>query len=201
MHNNHLYSPHLKLAKNYWKNFLKKGDIAIDATLGNGNDSLFLAKLLLIRDKGRLYCFDIQKEALVKSKNYLNKNLKKENFKNITFFLDSHEDFKKMIDTKVNLIVYNLGYLPRSDKTITTKVKSTLLSLKSAFKILDDKGAVSIMCYPGHPEGQKEEIALLDYLKKIDNKKFSISYHKWLNKEKAPSFIWIEKKQISSHEI
>ncbi|NGX28451.1 MAG: hypothetical protein K940chlam1_00630 [Candidatus Anoxychlamydiales bacterium] len=194
MPNSHLYFPHLKLAQSYWKKFLKKGDVAIDATVGRGHDSNFLAPLLLGKDLGELFCIDIQEKAITTSKNLLDKELRKELFKNITFILDSHEDFKKNIDIKVNLIVYNLGYLPRGDKTVTTKVKSTLLSLESAFKILADKGAISIMCYPGHTEGQKEEIAILDYLRNIDNKKFNICYHKWINKEKAPSLIWIEKK-------
>ena len=198
MPNSHQYSPHLKLAKSYWENFLKKGDIVIDATVGRGQDSHFLAPLLLDKDIGKLFCIDIQEKAITTSKNLLLKNLEKELFKNITFILDSHEILKNIIDIKVNLIVYNLGYLPRGDKTITTKVKTTLSSLKSAFKILDDKGAISIMCYPGHTEGQKEEVAILDYLKNIDNKKFNICYHRWINKEKAPSFIWIERKYFFS---
>ncbi|NGX34995.1 MAG: hypothetical protein K1060chlam1_01361 [Candidatus Anoxychlamydiales bacterium] len=188
--------PHLDLSKNYWKNFLDKSDIAIDATLGNGFDTLYLAKILIepANTKGKIICFDIQKKAIESSKLLLKENLKKESFKNISLLNKSHEDLTKHVTIKANLIVYNLGYLPGSDKKITTKSKTTISSIESAFKLLAKKGAISIISYPGHFEGEKEEIALIEYLKKIDKKEYNVLHFRWLNKEKAPSFFWIEKK-------
>nr|NGX30231.1 hypothetical protein [Candidatus Anoxychlamydiales bacterium] len=152
-------SPHLEYAKNYWKSFLDKSDIAIDATLGNGFDTLYLAKILIepVNATGRLFCFDIQKKAINSAKLLLKENLKKNPFKNINIFNNSHEDFTKYVKTKVNLIVYNLGYLPKSDKKITTKTKTTISSIESGFKILAKKAAISIISYSGHIEGEKEE--------------------------------------------
>ena len=185
------FSPHLKQAHDKWRGFLHKEDIAIDATCGNGHDSLILANML---ESGELFCFDIQKQAINSTLILLRDNLKTDHKDKIFFINNSHENFSKFISKKVNLIVYNLGYLPKSDKSITTKVDTTLKSLKSAFSILNEKAAISIMCYPGHEEGKKEEAAILNYLKDVDNKKFSICHYKWINKKDAPSFIWIEKK-------
>jgi len=187
------FSRHLLIAKNYWKTFLKINDIVIDATCGNGYDSLFISQILLPL-KGKLYCFDIQKKAIESTYSLLKKNLTKKDFENIILYNKSHDDFSKHIKTKVNLIIYNLGYLPKSDKTLTTKVETTLSSIQSSFNILSDNGAISITSYPGHEEGYKEEKALISFFSTLDNFKFSVCYHKWLNKEKAPSLFWIEKK-------
>jgi methylase of polypeptide subunit release factors len=139
---------HLLLAQKYWKNLLKPIDNVIDATCGNGLDSLFLKKLIY---KGKLFCLDIQKKAL-ENTHFL---LKKENvdFKNIFLIKKSHEDFSYIPKTPVKLIVYNLGYLPKSDKTITTKTKTTLKSIKNTLNLIEKDGGISITCYPGHLEG------------------------------------------------
>lgn len=188
-------SPHLELTKNYWKKFLDRSDIVIDATLGNGFDTLYLAKILIepTNAKGKLISFDIQKKAIESSKLALKENLKKDSFKNISILCKSHEDLTKYVKEKVNLIVYNLGYLPGSDKKITTKARTTISSIESGFKLLSKKGAISIISYSGHVEGEKEEKALIEYLKKIDRKEYSVLHFRWLNKEKSPSFFWIEK--------
>jgi hypothetical protein len=187
------FSPHLTLAKDYWKKFLAKDYVVIDATCGNGHDSLFISQTLQPLN-GKLYCFDIQQKAIENTYLLLKKNLSNKNFENIFFINNSHEDFLNHIKIKVNLIIYNLGYLPNSDKSLTTMVTSTISSIKSALDMLHDKGAICITCYPGHEEGEKEEKALLSFLCTLDNIKFSVCYHKWINKEKAPSLFWIEKK-------
>jgi SAM-dependent methyltransferase len=183
---------HLLLAQKYWKNLLKPIDNVIDATCGNGKDSLFLKKLIC---KGKLFCLDIQKKA-IENTHIL---LKKENvdFKNIFLIKKSHEDFSYIPKIPIKLIVYNLGYLPKSDKTITTKTKTTLKSIKNALNLIEKDGGISITCYPGHLEGQKEENALIYFLSTLNSKNLNICYHKWINKKNSPTLIWI-KKLISS---
>ena len=179
------YKAHIKKAHSLWDAFLKEDSIVIDATCGNGLDSL---KLIKIISKGKLFSFDIQKKAIENTKMLLN------GFENISYFLDSHADFSKFIKKEINLIVYNLGYLPGSDKSITTKVDSTVDSIKSGLSILANNGAISITCYPGHLEGDREEKALYQFLSSLDSRKYSICHHRWVNREKAPSLFWVEKK-------
>jgi hypothetical protein len=188
------FSPHIELAHHYWSSFLNKGDCAIDATLGNGYDLLFLAKLTLEKDKGYLYAFDIQKEALEASQNLLKENLPPKFLERINLQLASHCHFTN-IKHAVKLVVYNLGYLPKGNKEITTKVESTLKSVLDALDLVANHGAVSITCYPGHPEGKKEEAALLAFLEKLASTHWEVCYHKWLNAALAPSLIWIKRKQ------
>ncbi|MFA6118704.1 MAG: class I SAM-dependent methyltransferase [Parachlamydiales bacterium] len=193
---NNLYrfSPHLKISHEYWKNFLKKDHIAVDATCGNGYDSLVLLNILLKPLNGHLFCFDIQKKAIENTYVLLKENTEPQFLEKIIFLNESHEDFSKFIKTPINLFIYNLGYLPKGDKTLTTKKNSTLNSIKSAMQLLAEDGAISIISYPGHKEGAEEEKELIDFFVSLDRTSYSVCYHKWLNKEKAPSFFWIERK-------
>ncbi len=190
MKNKYRFSPHLKIAHSYWQTFLQRNDVVIDATCGNGQDTLFLASLLQLK---KIYGFDIQAQAIENTQKLLKKNLNKDILKNIFLFNVSHIDFSKYIKEKANLIIYNLGYLPSGNKAITTMTDITIKSIQSAFSILNKKGAICITCYPGHLEGLKEKNAILNFLKTLDNKTYNICHHQWINKQSAPSVIWIYK--------
>lgn len=164
---------HLQLAHAYWKEILSPGDRVIDATCGNGYDTLFLAQFDI-----ELIAYDIQKEAIEAAR---------AKAPNATFRLQSHASF---VETEAALIVYNLGYLPGGNKTLTTHCETTLRSVKRALEIATK--AVSIACYPGHPEGAREEAALLDFTRLLDPKKWSVCYHQWVNRNKPPSLFWIQ---------
>ena len=113
------YGPigHIQIAHHAWTSVVKKGDIVVDATCGNGNDSLFLARLALDNNNGLLYCIDIQKDAINNTMTKLKESKELEcidhNQQRINFICDSHETFpNELLDNTVSLICYNLGYLP-----------------------------------------------------------------------------------------
>ena len=164
------------------------GDAAIDATCGNGHDTLFLAKLPL----SQIFALDIQPAAIENTRNLLAEHLKEEERKRVSLHQMSHVDLKKVpCREPPRLIVYNLGYLPGSDKSITTMTANTLASIESALKILSETGAVSITCYPGHDEGKKEEEAVLQLTAALSSKMWEIRHHRWLNRQHSPSLLWI----------
>lgn len=171
-----------------WRQHLEPGDVAIDATCGNGHDTLALAKRIL--PSGKLYALDIQKSALGAAKKLVEETLGKQD--NIVYLLQDHETLPGE-EEGVKLIVYNLGYLPGGDKSITTKTEITLKSVGAALKKLQPGGIVCITCYPGHEEGAIEQEALLEFCKTLDPKAFSITHHQWINREKAPSLLLIQK--------
>jgi hypothetical protein len=138
------HKPHLKKAQEIWKAHLRFGDLAVDATVGNGYDTAFLKTLT-----DDVIAYDIQEKAIESSR----KRVEAE------FRLASHETFD--LPRKARLFVYNLGYLPGGDHGLTTRVETTLKSLFSAIDHLSEDGLISITCYPGHEEGKKEEAALL----------------------------------------
>lgn len=164
------------------KNFSYKFSIAVDATLGNGYDTDFLSD-----NFSKVYSFDIQKCAVDA---YENKHID-----NVILVNDSHEDFSKYINEKVDCIMYNLGFLPGGDKNITTKYESTLMSLESSLGILDKGGIITIALYRGHEEGKKEENAVLKFAQNLQKDKYGVMLHSFINRNNsAPFLIVIEKK-------
>lgn len=165
---------------------VKYKDIVIDATVGNGHDSLFISNYL---KEGHLYGFDIQKQAIDNTTKLLDEN----NFSNYTLFLENNKNIKNKLsnlENKVSLIIYNLGYLPGGNKKITTKTNDTITSLKNALTLLNKKGIILMTIYPGHDEGKKEGISIVNYLNKNN---ISYNIYKNTNNEIAPYLIEIKK--------
>lgn len=189
------FSNHLNLAHSYWKACLTSGETAIDATCGNGHDSLILAKTALTEHSGSLYLCDLQQTAVDKSKALLQANLSQKEFERVQFNLGCHSVFpSELAPGSVKLIVYNLGYLPGGDKEITTSCSSTLLSLEKALQLVVPQGMISIMCYPGHLEGAKEEALILERVSQLSTFAWSCCHHRWVNGKKAPSLLLLQKK-------
>jgi len=177
--------PHITLAHQYWRSHLKEGDLAIDATCGNGHDTLVLAEL--VGKKGRVIALDIQDQALENSRRIV----KEKFYFNVSFFQQSHATFPNN-ESPASLIVYNLGYLPGGDKSITTQTDTTLESLRAALTLLASRGMISITFYPGHPEGLREEEAISTWLESLPSPNYSVCHHRWLNRKLAPSLIIIQ---------
>lgn len=182
---------HLNLAHMLWKNLLQPQQDAIDCTCGNGYDTLFLAQHL---KEGHLYSFDIQKEAITNTQDLLKKNSNLDLEKKITFFQTCHTHIDLVPSSNISLIVYNLGYLPKGDKKITTLIETTLDSIKKALNLICLNGVISITCYPGHEEGKVELDALLTFCKSLDPQKWKTYHYNSLNQEKSPALILIQKK-------
>ncbi len=186
-----LFNTPIDLAHHFWKSLLlNPGDVVIDATCGNGKDSLALAALLQPLN-GKLLCIDIQEKAIENTKALLQKEVP-DFFCNVSFYHQSHETLPEVALLK--LIVFNLGYLPAGDKSLTTKVDSTLQSIKNALEVLSLGGVLSITCYPGHLEGKKEEEALLEYLSKLDPFHYCFTSFFWDNRNASPSLFLVQKK-------
>lgn len=134
---------------------IQTGDIVIDATAGNGFDTVFLAKC--VGASGHVYAFDIQQQAIVSSQKRLqNADL----LARTTLVHASHADMKYHIATlhqgHIRCIVFNLGYLPRSDHQYTTAADSTCQALDAAWSMLVVGGVISMLAYTGHPGGREE---------------------------------------------
>lgn len=193
-----LFQSHLDLAHQYWKKLVIPGDLVIDATCGNGHDTLFLATLALNETQGSLYTLDIQPEALEKAKERLQAHIPLSYFSRIHFIPGCHSTFPApLLPESVKLIVYNLGYLPGGNKTLTTQSNTTLESLQNALPLLAPQGVISIMCYPGHPEGKVEEVKIIEYLSTLDRWEWNCCHHRWINKQDAPSLLLLQKRQPS----
>lgn len=177
----------LNKSKQLIRKYVKHNDIVVDATVGNGYDTLYLAKNA---KNGFVFGFDIQKIAIDNTIQLLNKN----NINNYKLFLDNHININKKLNNyigKISLIIFNLGFLPGSDKKIKTNYITTIESINNSLPLLNNKGTILITVYPGHPEGKRESVELNKYFQKLNN--YKINYYHNTNNELAPYLIEIKK--------
>ncbi|HLR64209.1 MAG TPA: class I SAM-dependent methyltransferase [Pseudogracilibacillus sp.] len=164
-----------------------EGDIVIDATCGNGHDTVYLSKQ--VAHKGRVYAFDVQTEAIENSK----KRSQNEGLTNIEYIQDSHARVKTYIKEQdvgqVAAAIFNLGYLPGSDKTIVTKATSTIEAVKQISDLLKKNGLIILVVYHGHTAGKLEKDELLQYVTQLDQADFSVLQYQFINQVNHPPFI------------
>lgn len=167
---------------------VQKGDIVIDGTCGNGYDTVFLAKL--VGKNGHVYAFDVQEDAI----NNTQERLRKEGVsEQSTVILDSHAHVQEYLHTEhkenVQAAIYNLGYLPGSDKAVITKPEGTIESVKNVLATLKKGGLIVLVVYHGHPGGSEEKDALLEYVTSLDSKSYQVLSYGFINKKNTPPFI------------
>lgn len=192
-----LFQSHIDLAHHYWNELIAPGDTVIDATCGNGHDSLVLAQLALNETKGNLFCYDIQEEAIQNSSGLLKEKLPKKAYDRIFFINSCHSSFPDSLQPKsVKLIVYNLGYLPGGNKAMTTHAETTWQSISNAMDLVIPGGAISITFYPGHEMGKLEQDFVLDKINQLDARQWSCCHHQWLNRKSSPNLLLLQMAEL-----
>ncbi|AOT68117.1 tRNA (mnm(5)s(2)U34)-methyltransferase [Geosporobacter ferrireducens] len=172
------------LAKNFISSVLKAGDVAVDATMGNGNDTIFMAEL--VGDTGKVYAFDIQQKALDETKIKLsNQSL----LHRTELIHAGHEDMDQYVKTEAAAIMFNLGYLPKGDHHIVTRAQTTIRAIEKGLSLLKTNGLLTITIYHGHPEGLDEKEAVLSYVKNLDQKLFNVLYMEFINQANNPPLL------------
>lgn len=167
---------------------ISAGDIAIDCTVGNGNDTVFLAKI--VGDSGRVFGFDIQNLAIEKTSVKLTEHGISEQ---VSLNLNGHENVKSIVPSelhgKVKGAIFNLGYLPGGDKEIITVPETTIHAVHDLLEILAPEGIIVIVVYYGHPKGAIERDALSEYVKNIPQEIAHVLEYRFMNPTNNPPFI------------
>ncbi len=130
---------------------LKKGSVAVDATAGKGNDTLFLAES--VGSTGKVFAFDIQEQALQKTREKLHLAGVADR---VVLLLENHRQMKKYISVALDAVMFNLGYLPGSDRSVVTEPANTVGAMVSALEMLSAGGRMSVVVYTGHPGAAAE---------------------------------------------
>ena len=150
-------------AQKYAERFLTAGSIAIDATCGNGFDTLFLAER--VGSTGVVYGVDIQVQAIDIVRTKL---IDAGHLAQCRLIAGSHASLRQMINVehhgKVSVAMFNLGYLPFGDKNIVTQQQSTLAGLNQSLELIRPSGLISVLAYPGHAGGPEEVQSVSDWV-------------------------------------
>ena len=179
----------LDLHKKFILEHLHEGDIAIDFTMGNGHDTEFLSKT--VGESGKVYAFDIQASAVESTR----RNLEAAGCpNNYTLIHDSHHNVKNYVSEPIKAGMFNLGYLPGGDKSITTMRATTLPAIEAAIELLGKDAILLIAVYPGHPEGDAEGREITEYLSTLSRFKVCCTKVQIINSPTSPFFIMIETK-------
>lgn len=174
----------LQYARTLLKSTVGDGDIAVDATAGNGHDTLFLAEL--VGDDGFVYAFDVQKQAVDATLHRLLDNALEHR---ALVLKDGHENVAKYVDKPVSAAIFNLGYLPGSDHEVITRPNTTIQSLESLLKLLKVGGIIVLVIYHGHEGGKEERDEVIRFVSRLPQKYVHVLRYEFLNQKNDPPFV------------
>ena len=143
-----------------------KEDIVVDATMGNGHDTLFFSQLAK-----QVYAFDIQEQALEKTQ----ERLDQAGMTNAQLILKGHETLDQFV-TEAKAGIFNLGYLPSADKSVITQPQTTIKALEKLCHLLVKGGRIAIMIYYGHEGGDTERMLYWILLASWTNKSIQLPF-------------------------
>lgn len=171
---------------------VQSGDIVVDATVGNGYDTVKLAQL--VGETGKVYGFDIQEEALQETKKKLTLTGM---IDQVDLYQIGHEKMEAVLPQEINLstVVFNLGYLPKGDRSIITKAETTLEAIKQSLKLLRKGGLLFLMIYYGHDGGKNEKDAVISFLEKLAQNEFDVLQYGFINQKNSPPFLIVVEKK------
>lgn len=164
------------LAQDALRQLILPGDCVVDATLGNGHDTCFLAEL--VGPQGHVTGFDIQPDAVERSRCLLKE---KGLLDRCELHAVGHQHLADYVQGPVRAVVFNLGWLPGGDKSITTLWETTRQAVTAALELLEKGGVCTICAYPGHEAGDVERHALQDYLSALRPQAFNVLHQRFLN--------------------
>lgn len=170
--------------------YIREGDTVVDATCGAGHDTVTLAKA--VGDAGRVFAFDIQQTAIEQTGSLV----EEEGLSNVQLIHDSFTSMGSFVtEGSVAAAVFNLGYLPGGDHSITTTADETAEGLRCALRAIRHGGIVTIVMYSGHEEGAREKQRVLEWAKSLDPSDYHVAYVSFTNQKKdPPEILWVTKK-------
>lgn len=177
------------LAADYVRQTVCPGDRVVDATMGNGKDTAFLAEL--VGEGGHVTAFDVQAEAVTRTRESLRgRGL----LERCTLVHGGHETMAEHVAPGVRAVMFNLGWLPGGDKRVTTRVHTTLAALEEALSLIAPGGIVTVCIYPGHEEGNRERDALAQRIAALDVRVFNALHHRFVNaRQDTPELYLIQR--------
>lgn len=171
--------------------YVAQAKIIIDMTCGNGYDTLFLAKHMTTQ--AMLYAFDIQPCAVEAAKKRVEMALLSE--KHVIYQCGSHDELAANVDRPLDIVVFNLGYLPSGDHHIHTKSEITIKAVKICLNKLAINGIIMLAAYPGTPAGKIEAEAVRSFVTTLPQRAFDVSTWQPINQIHYPPVLYMVQKR------
>lgn len=175
--------------------YVRRAGVIVDMTCGNGYDTVFLAKLMPA--DAVLYAFDIQSCAVERTKQRLMEEQLTD--RDVRCQCGSHDELLETVADGIDVMVFNLGYLPSGDHRIHTDYEITLRALKIGLNKIAINGLIIIAAYPGTEAGAQEERALQSFLKDVPQGAFHVSSWKPVNEVHCPPLLYVVQKRGKGH--
>ena len=170
------------------------GDWVIDATAGNGHDTLFLARL--VTTTGKVFAFDIQAEAIASTRERLSAH---DSLAACTLIHDSHHHLASHLPPEAHgqlaAVMFNLGWLPGHDKTCITHTETTLAAIQTALEWLRPGGLLTIVAYPGHSGGDTEAQAVANWASALPSHTHEVRHLRPANRQGKSPECWAIRKR------
>jgi predicted methyltransferase len=172
------------------------GDAVIDATAGNGVDTLFLAQT--VGSKGVVFAFDVQEAALERTRLRLADAQRTDQLAPVTLVRAGHERMSELVPSelhgRIRAVMFNLGYLPGADESVVTMPETTVAAMGAAFHLLAPGGVLTAVLYPGHPGGDTEAAAVEHWAADVSAARAEVVTYRMVQKQSAPFLIALEKR-------
>lgn len=173
------------LAHQILRTSIPEGALVIDATAGNGHDTLFLAESVGLT--GKVLAFDIQESAIASARSLIAEAGLQDR---VAWHCESHALMAEHASPgSVSAVMFNLGYLPGEDHKLTTRTEETLAALAAAEGLLGGKGLLSVVCYPGHEEGASEAEAVVDWMTCLPERGWRLARYQMLGTRNPAPFL------------
>ena len=212
------------MAHTLWRAVMRPGDTVVDATMGNGWDTVALARILADLDAspagdaskpGRVVAFDVQEDALTSTRARVREALTPDQASRVDLVLKSHERMEEhvrvpgvnafddddddagMETDAVGVVCFNLGYLPgpTADKEVRTRRTTTVSAVASGVRVLRPGGVLTVVGYTGHEGGWEEVEAVMELVSSLDPREFTATNHSVVNRDNCPQLIAVHKKE------
>lgn len=171
---------------------LRPGDVAVDATMGNGHDTLFLTQC--VAPGGRVFAFDVQAAALEETRKRVPAEM-------TTLIHSGHETMQAHVPAElhghVSAVMFNLGYLPGADKALITRTETTMVAVRQALELLKAGGLLTIAVYPGHEGGAEEGRHIAEWAGGLDARRFEVQHLRPVNRAASPPELWVVWKRLT----
>lgn len=168
------------------KDRLRPGDVAVDATMGNGHDTLFLTEC--VTPGGHVFAFDVQEAALIETRKRVPDEM-------TTLIHAGHETMRAHLPAelhgKTSAVMFNLGYLPGTDKTLITRTETTMIAVREALELLKPAGVLTVVVYPGHEGGADEGRSMAEWAATLDSRRFEVQHLRPVNRAASPPELWV----------